>query len=341
MDFAPRSTPRVAFSFRPGTFDLRQLAPQHCFQSDDFQAAAVELQAPWPKLFNWLERLGTILATVQSGPVCMADTWEKPVFSQVPGQDILMELTSGTEIHCQRLRSAVAAVEEAEDKQIASIQFFDDTGAGCLKLLLTNWSELEIFEEMICTLGVAHKPHLRNALPSSSSGLPLRVLDAATADAVRQFWPGLARTLPDQFFPGLENVPRKSALAAAGSAYAWQISQASVRSLMEEMSLRQPPMVVALRNRVSFLPSSFRPQRWITCRCGQTFFGECSQFTLRQCQEHWEAWVVRFATATNEVLCLEIFDKNGHFAGAMGLRPEATAAAFEYWAKSLREEVRR
>ena len=334
MDFPPDSLPRVAFSFRSGTFDLRSIRPDLCFETEDGFSTAIHLDERWQSMFAKLQNLGVVLASVQSGPVCVADTWERPTFQRVPGSRELVELETGTEIRLSSMKSAMAVVEETQSQQIASIQFFDVTGAGCLKIMVTNWSDLGAFEKLI----VAHGRLPEGPLLTGKKKLPpLSSASEVDAKKVETLWPGLARSLPETYFPGLEGVLRRDALSEAGETFSWQVSSAAVQRAIEEMARRHVALGTAIRNEAVFIPALVKPNRWNFCGCGQTFFSDYSQFTFRHCCGNWEAHAVRFATDTDEVICLEFYDNRGQFCGGLGVRPEAALEDHVCWNEALRD----
>ncbi len=362
---------RIAYSFPEGTFDLRSLCPHAWFEADDGWTTAVRLGGHLPSLFRRLEHLGVILVSAQSGPVSLADTWERPSFQWVAHTGEFVELRSGAEVRLAALKTAMAVVQEVEDQQVASIQFFDAQGAGGLKLMMTNWSDLEFFEALVTIharsreegqadgrlerLGLNLNPG--GAASSSTRGLGHRaggampavpaMEDSATTQAqghahdaatVRRLWSGLARSLPDSDFPGMQGLSRREGLAMAGGDMAWAVSREQVLRAVEAMAARGVLMGGAVRNGLAILPAAFRPRHWNPCGCGQTFFSGRSQFTLRRCCGAGEAWAVRFSTATDEVVCLEFYDEEGRFSGGLGLGAEATAEDHGCWRELVGEQ---
>lgn len=324
---------RIAYSFRHGTFDLPALCPHACFEADDGWSTAVRLGGHLPSLFRRFEHLGVVLASAQSGPVSLADTWERPSFQWVSSTGEFVELQTGAEIRLASLKTAMAVVQEVEDQQVASIQLFDAHGVGGLKLMMTNWSDLEFFEALITIHARAREEGPDRVPQPDFVGLETggRKSPKVDVDRIRTLWPGLAKSMPDSEFPGIEGLSRLEALKQVGTDYAWPVKRESVLSAVESMATRGVTLGGAVRNGLAFLPAAFRPKHWNQCGCGQTFFGGSSQFTLRRCCSQWEAWAVRFSTASDEVVCLEFYDGQGNFCGGLGLGPSASLPDHVCW----------
>ncbi|MEZ0273924.1 MAG: hypothetical protein ACAH88_03395 [Roseimicrobium sp.] len=340
--------PRIAYSFQQGTFDLRSLSPNLWFEADDGWSTAVRLGGHLPSLFRRIEHLGVVLASAQSGPLSVADTWERPSFQWVSHTGEFVEPNSGAEVRLASLKSVMAVVQEVEDQQVASLQFFDTAGDGGLKLMLTNWSDLDYFEALISIHGRAKEEEGAAKKPASEATgkLPRRrvfseeqdqedaILSGFSADVVRPLWPGLSRTMPDSQFPGVPGLLRREALSLAGGDFAWKVSKEAVLRAMENMATRGVALGGAVRNGLSYIPTAFRPKHWNHCGCGQTFFGECTQFTLRRCCGNaWESWAVRHmnAAGTDEVVCLEFYDSRRRFCGGLGLSSGANVGDHACW----------
>jgi hypothetical protein len=344
--------PRIAYSFKQGTFDLKSLAPHLWFEADDGWSTAVRLGGHLPSLFRRIEYLGVVLASAQSGPLSTADTWERPSFQWVSHTGEFVEPSSGAEVRLGSLKSVMAVVQEMEDQQVASLQFFDAAGDGGLKLMLTNWSDLDYFEALISIHGRPREEDGSRQVPPCGKdkqiGVPTRnamlpfavrdeegaVLSGFTAEMVHPLWSGLSRTLPDSHFPGMPGLLRRDALALAGGQHAWQVSKETVLRAMEDMVTRGVALGGTVRNGLSYLPMAFRPKHWNQCGCGQTFFGECTQFTLRRCcGSAWECWAVCHTNAkgTDEVVCLEFYDSQRRFCGGLGLSTGASVGDHACW----------
>ncbi|HEY1084747.1 MAG TPA: hypothetical protein VGE29_20950 [Prosthecobacter sp.] len=323
--------PRIAYSFPAHTFDLRRVKPEWCFEADEGAATAIHLDGNWPRFFKHLKDLGLIMATAARGPVSMAAAWEQAHFQSYPGSDEWLCLESGAEIRPSAFGGAMAVVENVGDQQVASFQFFDRNGEGCLKLLVTNWSEYEVYEDLVArhasgrrTIQFGQKSEARTETPAP---------DKAT---VRHLWNGLSRSLPDSAFPGMEGVSRLSALEAAGQDLAWRLPRRVVRQALQNMTLAQVPLGGAVRNEAVFLPTGFFPTHWGECGCGTTFFGEASQLTLRGCGHRGQVWATRFPLGAEEIICIELYNSRGDFAGGIGLRPESARWQKEQWNDMLK-----
>ncbi|SKB05369.1 Haem utilisation ChuX/HutX [Prosthecobacter debontii] len=331
MDSASRHSPRIAYSFPAHTFDLRRVKPESCFDADDGAAMAIHLDGRWDKFFKNLRNLGLVMVTASRGPISMASAWEKPVFQSYPGTDEWICLETGSEIRPAAFGGAMAVVENVGDQQVASFQFFDRHGEGCLKILVTNWSDHEAYEDLVSrhasgrrTLDFGQKSEARTEMPSPAQG------------NVRNLWNGLSRSLPDSAFPGLEGVSRLSALEMAGQDLAWRLPRRVVRQALQNMTLAQVPLGGAVRNEAVFLPTGFYPTHWGDCRCGTTFFGEASQLTLRGCVHRGQAWATRFQVGSEEALCIEFYNAHRDFCGGIGLRSEAGPWQREQWKDLLK-----
>ncbi|HEY1049341.1 MAG TPA: ChuX/HutX family heme-like substrate-binding protein [Prosthecobacter sp.] len=320
---------RIAFSFVQGTFDIDRMKPVLWEVEEDTASAHVQLDARWERLLPALSNVGVLMACATSGPATVAVALDSAFFEPVPNSADWVCLESGMEICPANLGGIIAAIEGLEGGQeTASLQFFDRNGDGCLKLMATNRTDIAAFEALVRRhAGGRHTAHFGTPVTPSSPG------EGTTPDArtVRSLWDGLRRTLPETSFPGLEGVSRRRALAVAGPEHAWQVRTTSVHSLMRVMTLADAPLGVGLRNEAVFLPVGMYPSHWNDCACGTTFFSTAAQVTLRHLIHQSETWVTRFIVKSREVLCLELYDKQGRFCAGVGLRPEATHAQQEQW----------
>lgn len=326
MDSTSHHSPRIAYSFPAQTFDLRRVRPELCFEADEGAALAIHLDGNWSKFFRNLRELGLVMVTAARGPISLATAWEKPQFQSYPGSDEWMCLESGSEIRPAAFGGGMAVVETVGDQQVASFQFFDRNGEGCMKILVTNWSDHEVFEDLVAR----HASGKRTVPFGQKSEARTETPPPAQAD-VRKLWNGLSRSLPDSAFPGLEGVSRLSALEVAGQDLAWRLPRRVVRQALQNMTLAQVPLGGAVRNEAVFLPTGFFPTHWGDCGCGTTFFGEASQLTLRGCAQRGQAWATRFQLGTEEIICIEMYNQRGDFAGGVGLRPESSKWQKEQW----------
>jgi len=334
MDSTSHHSPRIAYSFPARTFDLRRVRPEWCFEADEGAALAIHLDGRWEKFFKALRELGLVMVTAARGPLSMATAWEKPVFQGYPGGDEWLCLESGAEIRPAAFGGAMAVVESVGHQQVASFQFFDRSGEGCLKILVTNWSEHEVFEDL-----VARHASGRRSIQFGQKAEARTETPAPAQAEVRQLWNGLSRSLPDTAFPGLEGVCRLSALAAVGQDLAWRLPRRVVRQALQNMTLAQVPLGGAVRNEAVFLPTGFFPTHWGECGCGVTFFGETSQLTVRGCGHRGQDWATRFMLGGEEVICIEMYDVRGEFSGGIGLRPEAARWQRQQWNDLLKTAV--
>lgn len=334
MDSTSHHTPRIAYSFPAHTFDLRRVQPEWCFEADEGAAIAIHLDGNWPRFFKHLRELGLVMVTAARGPVSIATAWERPLFQSYPDGNEWLCLETGAELRPSAFGGAMAVVENIGDQQVASFQFFDRNGEGCLKILVTNWSDHEVYEDLVSrhasgrrTIQFGQKSEARAENPPP---------DSAT---VRKLWNGLSRSLPDSAFPGMEGVSRLSALEAAGQDLAWRLPRRVVRQALQNMTLAQVPLGAAVRNEAVFLPTSFFPTHWGECGCGTTFFGEASQLTLRGCGHRGQTWATRFDLGGEEIICIETFNVHGDFASGIGLRPESSRWQKEQWNDILKTAV--
>lgn len=329
------STQRIAFSFALGTFDIGRMKPHLWSCDDECGTAHVQLDCGWPRLLQALEKMGLLMACAPSGPVTGAVALHAARFEPVPGSRDWICLKTGMEICTSKLGGVLATLEPLEGgQQSAALQFFDRRGEGCLKLLVTNFSHIEAFEQL-----VSHHATLQLVSPLGLSG-SAALLGSSTepdAQAVRSLWGGLRRTLPTSTFPGLEGVLRRRALGVAGPQHAWRIRETAILPLLRAMALADAPLGIGLRNEAVFLPMGMQPNYWSGCCCGTTFFAGTSQLTLRDELNHAEAWVTRFKVPGKEILCLEIYDDEECFRAGVGLLPEAMPTHHMQWNHWLRE----
>ena len=333
---APTHLPhRIAFSFALGTFDIERMNPDLWCYDDECGSAYVQLGACWSRLLPALNKLGLLMACTPASPITAAMALKEARFESVPDSPDWVCLATGIELCPANLGGVLATLEPLEGaRQTASLQFFDRNGDGCLKLLLTNRSDITAYEQLVnCH---AMPQHITHFGPNGSAA-SLVLGTEPDAQTVRSLWGGLRRTQPTDTFPGLEGVSRRRALGVAGPSHAWQIRETAVMPLFRAMTLTDAPMRIGVRNDAVFLPVGMYPTHWADCCCGTTFFAGTSQLTLRHELSHAEAWVTRFEVRGKEILCLEIYDDVGRFRAGLGLRPEAMPTHHIQWNHWLRE----
>lgn len=275
------------------------------------------------------------MACAPSNPVTAAVALKGARFEPVPHSHDWVCLETGVEICSAKLGGVLATVEPLEGvQQTAALQFFDRSGEGCLKLLVTNRSDITAFEHLVSCHAMPQ--HITPFGPTGSDA-SLALGTEPDAQAVRSLWGGLRRTLPTSTFPGLEGVSRRRALGVAGPQHAWQIRETAVMPLIRAMTLADAPLGIGVRNEAVFLPAGMCPTHWADCCCGTTFFAGTSQLTMRHELSHAQAWVTRFEVHGRETLCLEIYDQAGNFRAGLGLRPEAMPTHHIQWNHWLRE----
>lgn len=334
----PPSPPRLAYSFPQGTFDLEEVRPDACVYAEEDGTAAVALEENWLALFPRLRGLGGVLASVMAGPLSVAQTWMPPDFMRVPGSDILMESSSGSEIDMRRLGRVLAVVEQGQNGQeLANLQFFDHAGVGCLKILLTNLSDLEAFHHLVADFGCSCRMPAPPPFPAREEHefLPLR---RPSRDQVRGLWHGLGRSAPDHFFPGLDAVPRLSALAAAGPDLAWSIDHDTFMRAIGCGMDAGATLEVTARNGALLSHASLNPTHRSQCPCGTTFFSSWSQLTLRRpAGMDGSIMVSRLPATPRQVpaLQLEYYTPANRLSGTIRLGEEEGSVAAALWEKIL------
>ncbi len=330
------STHRIAFSFAHGTFDIERMRPELWCDDDECGSAYVQLDACWSRLLPALSKIGLLMACAPSHPITAAVALKAAQFEHVPESPDWVCLESGIEICPENLGGVLATLEPLEGgQQTAALQFFDRDGEGCLKLLVTNRSDLAAFEHLVSRHAT---PQYITPFGQTGSAAALTLGTAEPdAQAMRSLWGGLRRTLPTSAFPGLEGISRRRALGLAGLRHAWQIRETAVMPLIRAMTLADAPLGIGVRNDAVFLPVGMYPTHWADCCCGTTFFAGASQLTLRHELSQAEAWVTRFEVRGQETLCLEIYDDAGSFRAGLGLRHEAMPTHHIQWKHWLRE----
>jgi putative heme degradation protein len=346
--------PRVAYSFDAGTIELHKWCPGLCEVGPTTGSTMVCLDKRWELLLGGLRQLGVILASVRSGPVNLASVWRQVDFQPIPGSHEWLEINSGTELRGGALGSAVALVEERGDQQVASLQFAARDGTEYLKLMLTENSDLEAFEQLVKTHAVAGAWGSPTTVQAGSNGpglvtepvsVPVSVSVSVPVpvpvpdwESVKPLWEGLSRTRPGRYFPGLALVPRLAGLQAANGAFAWPLQPKVARTLLEKMAERGEGLNFSVRNRAVFMSAACTLGRSRERGCGQTFFGPQTQLTLR-CHggEPWSTWVVCLRTLRGEQWKMEVYDERGEFCLSVGLGNASAVGEEVFWRTHLLE----
>lgn len=205
---------RIAFSFAPGIFDIERMNPLLWSYDDECGSAYVQLDGCWSRLLPALGKIGWLMACAPSSLVTAAVALNGARFESVPDSTDWVCLETGGEICTAKLGGVLATLEPLEGaQQSAALQFFDLNGEGCLKLLVTNRSDITAFEHLVSRHSMPQ--HITPFGPTGSDA-SLVLGTEPDAQAVRSLWGGLRRTLPTSAFPGLEGVSRRRALGVAG-----------------------------------------------------------------------------------------------------------------------------
>lgn len=335
MDSEAERSGRVAYSFPAGTFDLQHTQGNLCLASEDGSTTYVGLRLQWVRLFEMVRHLHVVLGAAASGPISLADTWERPDFTLFPGTGCLYDLESAAEIKWHHLASAIAVVDDHGHQQTASIQFFDRQGRGCLKLMLTNFSDLDAFDRLIKKHAVPFDSGVEPEEPLCSGCKP--AAKAADADLVRRLWRDAARSRPDDHLPGLSRFKRREALPLVGADLAWDCQGMVVMRALEIATAQSIPLRCTVNNQGIFLPAPFTPTHWHPCEAGLTFFSPFSQLTLRHNREPWEAWATRHSSwPIQSRLTLEIYDDDGLLCGTLTPASEASDIQVHAWNSVLK-----
>jgi hypothetical protein len=323
---------RISYSFPPPTFDIDCMQPELWRASKDGRTLILSLRTCWKKWLPALSKWDLVMACARLGPMSIATALAPIRLNRVPDSNLWICLESGMELDTSNLGAAALVIEHLHSHTFASLQFFDRSGQGVLKLLATNGTDLATFHAFARQFGCK-----RQTLSQLSSELPpldLSPPDPETLAAVRTQWLSLTRTLPEHTFPGQPTLARLAALKAVGSTRAWQISTKAALAAVGTLTLHQAPLGAAIRTTASFLPTGFYPLRHEACCCGTTFFSDTVQLTLHphpHSTNSAEAWVTRFTQGTHDVRCIEFYLNTGHFCGGIGLRPEAEPRHHTLW----------
>lgn len=167
---------------------------------EDCGSAYVQLDADWSRLLPALGKIGLLMACAPSHPVTAAEALKAARFEKVPESPDWICLESGMEICQAKLGGVLATLEPLEGgQQTAALQFFDRSGEGCLKLLVTNRSDLAAFEHLVSRH--AMPPHISPfGQTGSAAALTLGAAEP-DAQAVRSLWGGTAPYAADEHLP--------------------------------------------------------------------------------------------------------------------------------------------
>lgn len=322
---------RIAYSFTQPAFKREQMRPDLWRLLPHTHTWVLNLQPCWEALLPELTRLDLLMACAVTPSISLATALAPAALTPLPDGERWLCLESALEVDTRQLASVCLVIEGQGAHTFASLQFFDAAGQGALKLLATNGTDLQAFHELARRMGIEPDATLE-PVPQAHSNPPSRELTAAEKAAVRAHWLSLSRTLPEDAFPGLEQVSRGMALRVAGAERAWQVSMKAARAAVSLAMLHGAPIGVAVRTGAAVLPAGFYPQRCSSRGCGTTYFADATQLTLKHpATSEGAVWVVRFARHHHEVCCLEFYDKMGRFSAGIGLRPEASPRHHRLW----------
>lgn len=335
MDPSIPSPSRLAYSFPNGTFDLEEVRPDACVYAGEDGTSAVALEENWLALLPRLRSLGGVLASVVGRPLSVAQTWMPAEFLRIPGSDVLMEASTGSEIDMRRLGRVLAVVEQGHDAQeLANLQFFDLTGAGCLKILLTNLSDTDAFHRLVADFGCRYRLPDPSRRPEECGYGPLSP-EAVSPEEVRGLWHGLGRSAPDHFFPGLDEIPRLAALRAAEPGLAWAVNHETFMRALDCGMESGASLEAAVRNAAVLSYGSLSPTHRNQCPCGTTFFSPWSQLTLRRPANggSGSVWAVRLPARPRQpaAVQLEYYTPANRLAGTVRVKAGAGSRTTALW----------
>jgi putative heme degradation protein len=337
MDAETFHSGRVAYSFPAGTFDLRASQSHLCCSSEEGDCSYVGLRPDWEGLFSSIRHLHVVLGAAAAGPLSVADTWEYPHFLPLPELRTLFDPDTGVEIRLDGLGSAIAVIDDHGSQQTASLQFFDLHGQGCLKIMLTNFSDLTAFERLLkryaCPLKGPEGRIPRGREVSRSQGTS----QTTAIPELAAVWQGSCRTRPGTKFAGLGDIQRKDVLRHLADDDAWCCTDKVVPEVLQTATLTALPLAVSVQNEATYFPAVLTPSHWHPCPAGLTFFSPYAQVTLREGRAAGEIWTTRGAATHDEALLLEMFDTDGSLYGTLGAAPGASDAERHAWNKLVLE----
>jgi hypothetical protein len=151
---------------------MNPLDPFHSIcQSLLFEGARGELclrlNPYWPDFVELLNDLGPLVVAMKQGPMTSVCRCEGVDFWPVPDSTDVVDTVSGWILDTDRIATVVAVREQIPQSHLG-LQFFDSSGEGLFKLLLTEASELDVFSDLIHFFATswqeiaedAHKPRL-------------------------------------------------------------------------------------------------------------------------------------------------------------------------------------
>lgn len=270
---------------------------------------AVRLRGPWPRLFEQLPALGTVMALTRNAHAVHEKIGRYENLSHKGEMGLALGERIDLRIFYGRWRSAFAVTEETERGIQRSLQIFDAHGAAVHKVFLREESDLAAWEDFVAGNAHGDQSPLLAVEPRQQPETKRSDAEIDVA-AFQQAWRELTDT--HQFFPLLRKfgLARTQALQLAPHDYAHRVGEGSARLLLQLAARHAVPIMCFVGN-PGMIQIHSGPVRRVEVM-GAWLNVLDADFNLHLREDRIAAaWVVKKPTADGLVTSLELFDGEG------------------------------
>ncbi|HWL54591.1 MAG TPA: ChuX/HutX family heme-like substrate-binding protein [Chthoniobacteraceae bacterium] len=266
-----------SFAFPPGHSICRSHHHQ-LFRAEGGEVCAA-LSCDWDALLSGMSELGPVALITHNRSVRLAMLVEQVDFAHEPLSDSYIELQSGLIADPQEWTYALAVQENLPSGAIFGFQFFDRTGQGQLKVVLTREAQLEHFFAMVEEHGVGgYPPACAEEPPSRTSDATPPLLPGRTL--LRGLWKRTRHETGGRFFPGLPGITRLAALQNVGDDLARPITLNHFLATLMALRRKRLPARFTLFNRHLTHGVNLRARQLERCPQGVHLFDSEGEFHL-------------------------------------------------------------
>jgi putative hemin transport protein len=273
------------------------------------QAGSVRLAGPWPELFEQLPHLGTVMALTRNETTVHEKTGRFEDMSHEGQVGLALGKDIDLRIFYMRWAHGYAVSEETPQGMQRSLQFFDAQGTAIHKVFLREGGDLMAWMGFVERNAHADQTPGQRVEPAGAPAAPPRD-DEVDVAAFRQAWQAMTDT--HEFFPLLRKfkLARTQALRLAPTDFAYRVSEASARLMLQEAA-QQGTSIMCFVGNPGMIQIHTGPVRRVEVM-GPWLNVLDPGFNLHLREDRISAaWLVKKPTSDGVVTSLELFDAAG------------------------------
>ena len=275
----------------------------------------VRLEARWQELVKRLPELGRIMSLTRNNGCILEHKGPFQKVNTFGNADHAMGTVIGpieTRIFFQAWHVAFAVKQKKDDRELISLQVFDQSGEAITKIYLQENSDTDAFERLMNDFASSDQSPEQFTKKYSEETFNSNVNKAALLND----WAALEDT--HDFFPMLKkyNVHRYNALELAEDKFSYRITPSSVEKILQGAATEKLPIMIFAGNRGNLQIHQGKVKTIRLIERGHT--GEEKwlnvldpDFNMHLRMDYVQyVWVVTKPTKDGDVTSVEVFDKD-------------------------------